>query len=674
MIPRVHCRQRFITQAATAWALSVALGLSPRSSQAQSRDTAAELRLIESTEANLDPLGLDEATGQGLEEAARAIKPKAAALPVAEGGEVLTAITGVEETAHDIAIRFEAGLAFVEHTLRFDNRTSHLAELAYRLRVPSDAVVWSLSVCKGSRCNTGAPESPDPTLPKEKSDPALPRAKLSVLDLAGQRALAVHVSALDKEPLTLRIAYVTETPVHGGRMRLTLPARGFDPRIKNSRVTLDEKGVLAEEGDAWQARQVDPTLPIEIVRSLPARSGMFTARSRSQCAGSPCSREFRAAAPMPVKARETWLAIDASPSMEGEARGRVLPVIAALLSQLPDDTRVRAFAFAASATDLGTWPAIEAPLSKLGDTDLPEGGSGTQLSSVLDGFHDVLSKHKPRVIVISDGALDPHSREQHALERAKRAGAELSLVALSNDAPNARVAAGFAEERVLHITELADRALHRGELEALSDELRILLSPRVSAGLYAGESLSRESAVRPRKIGHDGRDFLPHWLKRRAPAPVWLCGTQGGAAAIAAPEFTSVPSPPAPADTGMPKISVLDLLRTQLVPKARGCLRDDRKGRANYAVGLTFRFLLARREIIDASVDGDLPEPLEKCLLELLPRLKLPWFTGTMRVRYPIHTEREAEPPVIELAPEAAFEVERALKAPATKPRGRRPR
>jgi hypothetical protein len=113
-------------------------------------------------------------------------------------------------------------------------------------------------------------------------------------------------------------------------------------------------------------------------------------------------------------------------------------------------------------------------------------------------------------------------------------------------------------------------------------------------------------------------------------------------------------------------------LRTQLVPRARACLRSDRKGRGDYAVGLVFRALFAHREVSETSVEGEIPAPLRSCLEELLPKLKVPAFSGGVRVRYPIHTAREAPPPVIELTPELHEQVRRVLATPLA-PHPKRP-
>ncbi len=649
----------------------MSLGLMAGSSRAhaQTKSTSDELRLIESTERDLDPLGLDEDTGKGLEEAARALKAPQAKEPVAEVGDVLSAIEGVFESGHNTQIKLAGGLAFVAETIEISNRTPHAAEVAYRLRIPEDSALWSFRVCIDTHCREAwdAVRSAQQTKQNpanSEGDGDLPTGQVLLIREGKARALSILARPIGKKPITLRIAYVTAAPVHGGQVRLTLPARGFDPRIVPAHVSVEsrELGELLPHAEFT----ADPSLAIEVVGTLKARPNLVHVRTISRCGGLSCSREYRAAAAQPIHARETWLLLDASPSMEGVARSRLPAVIAALLSKLPDDTRVRAFAFAASAQDLGSWPAIEVPLSKLDDALLSDRGAGTRVSSVLTPFHDELARKRPRVIVLSDAALDPDPREQRAIDRARRSGAELSMIALADQAPSARSSQLFlGSGGVVHITDLADRALSRGELEPLVERVTALLSVPVTGGLRAGESSAIERRSPTLASGQDASDWLPSWLARKDAAPVWIAAAKQPVAAIRAPAYADIPLADPREATGMPKESVLDLLRTQLVPKARACLRGDRKGRADYAVGLAFRFLIARREVLDASIDGQVPAGLRACLLEVLPQLRMPWFTGNLRVRYPIHTEREPEPPVIVLEPDAAHAVDRVFAAPA---------
>ena len=55
-------------------------------------------------------------------------------------------------------------------------------------------------------------------------------------------------------------------------------------------------------------------------------------------------------------------------------------------------------------------------------------------------------------------------------------------------------------------------------------------------------------------------------------------------------------------------------------------------------------------------------------LTDLLPKLRVPAFSGGVRVRYPIHTDREPPPPVVELTPEIADTVQRVIAAPLKHP------
>jgi len=668
MLSRVRRRQL-----STIWVtagMALALCLLPHEAAADTpfQSTSDELRLIESTERNLDPLGLDDATGAGLDDAARALQPKKVPDPVAESGDVLTAIAGVYESGHEVQIKLEAGLAFVEETLELSNRTRHTADAAYRLRVPDDAVLWAMRVCVAGRCRDALRGGADELASYAVRTPAtqgatgeeLPSAAVSTIREGEGRALAVHVGPIRARPVSVRVSYLSAAPIHGGHARFALPARGFDPRLVPTKIQVESRDL--SEVSARPASLSDPSLTIEVEGALAKDARTLVHRARSTCRGAPCSREFRAAPSEAVGPRETWLVLDASPSMEGEARSRVPVVVAALLTLLPDATKVRAFAFAAQSEELGQWPAIEAPLSKLSDAVLSDLGAATHLSSVLERFHDALVREKPRVIVLSDGALDPSPREDLALERARHTGAELALVSLGEEPPAARIHQTFARGAgSVHLTGLADHALSQGSLDVLSERLVALLHRPTKNGQKPGEERVIERQAQPRRTGREGDDWLPAWLARKQRTFVYVAATPERSPAIAAPAYVDIAPPTAVDSTGLPKESVLDLLRTQLVPQARACLRSDRKGRADYAVGVTFRFLIARREVSDVSVEGDVKGALRECLFAILPRLRMPWFTGTLRVRYPIHTEREPEPPVIELAPEVEREVDRVI-------------
>jgi hypothetical protein len=619
-------------------------------------DVSEELKLFETTERGQDPLGIDESTGRGLEEAARTLKPRPPPPKSALRGEVLSALDQVEESQHEVSIRLAQGLAFVTTRARFGARSDSAAELAYRLPLADDAVVTRMRVCSGRDCrdvtpNTGQREAPEPAA-RAHAAPFL--WAVPIRDARG-RALSILAGSVTKAaPLELEVEYVASAPVRGGKVRFTLPSRGQDPRVRPAAVRV-QSGYPGAALSA-DALSVDPAQRALIVATL---RRPVAGHESARCSGRPCRRDHEAAALAPLSDRPVWLALDASPSMEGPARGRVDVVLAALLGMLPPHTQVRAFAFGQRAADLGSHRADSAPLEPLSDALLMDLGPSSRLSSVVaQGVRE-----RARLIVLSDGLLDDSVRERRAYAQLHSLGVEPWLVALGDTpASNPRPFAG-----VLPLAALADQALRDGALEPLAEALSALASPPRKAGLRAGGERVRESALLRAPPATPSAPWLAHWLARTATPSDWLVGVRD-ASAVKAPVYADVPPPPLPPDTGMPAESVLTMLRTQLVPKARACLRTDRQGRGDYAVALTFHALFARREIAEARVEGAIEAKLRACLEEALDTLRVPVFSGRIRVRYPIHTEREPPPPVIELEPEIWDPVRRVIS-----PNGRPP-
>jgi len=112
---------------------------------------------------------------------------------------------------------------------------------------------------------------------------------------------------------------------------------------------------------------------------------------------------------------------------------------------------------------------------------------------------------------------------------------------------------------------------------------------------------------------------------------------------------------------GVPSATVLSLLRQRVVPVARRCFRRDRAGRADYAVRAVFEFRLEDREVLDARVEGEMTEALRSCLRAAVEELLVPALDGVVVVRYPVHTQREPPPRAIELTPEVADALDRAI-------------
>jgi hypothetical protein len=104
----------------------------------------------------------------------------------------------------------------------------------------------------------------------------------------------------------------------------------------------------------------------------------------------------------------------------------------------------------------------------------------------------------------------------------------------------------------------------------------------------------------------------------------------------------------------MPADPLLDMLRRRVMPVARGCFRRDRGGRPEYQKRAVFAFTLAEREVVDAHVEGAIPDALKHCLLAAVDTLEVPRFSGLVTVRYPLVTESVPLPEQLELRPATA--------------------
>ncbi|MFT3927306.1 MAG: hypothetical protein QM778_32485 [Myxococcales bacterium] len=625
-------------------------------------DDTHELRVIESTEQGEDPLGIDRSTGSDLDEAAKRLTPaKAVVLPSAVSGPVLSSLSQVTETSHQILIRIEQGLAFIQVNLELDSKAKYATEASYRLALPEGAVLLGLSACQGRNpCVAAGPRAVATEPAPSPSRTSLWLAGELIRDHAGP-ALAIRVGPIAPEAkLALEVRYMLESPLRGGHVQLHLPARGQDPRIApTSRVQVLAPGFqsleVAEEF-SW-----DASLSLELRAEWPPEKPLTPPVTRARCGRGWCTRRYRAVGSTATPVRPTWLWIDASPSMEGPARGRVDSVLAALLTALPAQTPVRAAAFAARARELGQFSAESVPLTLLSEATMSDLDAGTRPSAAFALHEHQIAKERPRILILSDGLLDPSADDRRALQLAHERGAELWLLAVGDRPP----VASSRTLRVLWLAEEADRALKQGDLAQLGDALGRALSKPLSTGLIAGEQQVVEQRPHDTFVPDGGSHWLGHWLARSDPPPPWSSASPAPRDnTIAAIPFTSVPESAPRAYTAMPAESVLDMLRTQLVPKARACLRSDRRGRGDYAVALSFLAFFSHREVSEVSIDGKIPEHLRTCLTDLLPKLRVPAFSGGVRVRYPIHTDREPPPPVIELTPEISESVRRVMATP----------
>jgi hypothetical protein len=690
--------------------------------------------------------------------------------PVLEvrAGEVLTAIPNVRESTHRVTVELAAGLSMVTSELRFESNSERPAEVLYRLAVPPDAALGSLLVQNDAGERKGLPDD-EPWLRGAYDDAVQARGPAAqahqapvahVHKLRDPTATALLLTAAPValgHPLSVRVSYLTATPQRGGSVRLRLPARGMDPRaaalqltVRSGALELVEVGqrAAAEDAAPWT---FDAWTAVEIVARAREQPGLSAQLWRFACGDAQCMRAYVRAGPAPLRPLDLVLAIDGSPSMEGPARTRVLGAIAAVLSQAPKGSRVRALMFASQAVPILPRPLVPSAVSLQsfaavsGDAEL---GSATRFESawqLLESWGFARSQALRRaVIVIGDGGLT--TGPARAFEAARRAGVEVSVLNLADRTCSAALARGAALTHgvVVEAGEQAGEAEHSHDSSALEERVSVLFAPvaaselRISDGrhklelpaLRHGEELSYEAQVtrfsalrvdgrtlavttpapellaslgvrgaelrgardpRAALAAVDARDLAlagqgrpdpqgsatrtpPSRCDRRGPAqrysgqssdlhPLALAVERAACALPAAKPAASPPAAVRSLGEGMPSSPLLSMLRQRIIPVARACFRMDRAGRPDYQVRAVFAFRLAEREVVSAEVTGKIAEELRRCLLAAVDSLAVPRFSGSIVVRYPLVTEKEALPSEIELTPTTAERLDSVLQS-----------
>ncbi len=658
-------------------------------------------------------------------------------------GEVLSAASGVEEREHLVDATLEPGLASVVETIRLGNHSRHPVEAHYRLAVPERATIASLEVCRGDVCRRGIPDATfasmrayDDAIRSRGGDGAPPVGLAALVDDARGHAIALRVAPipLDGE-LVVRVGWMAAPRYHGGVARLELPARGQDPRAATQRIRV--------RSDALLGAAVDGTLADERIEVSPMFSASLSGRARVGAPASAevlrfacgarrrCARVVVSAGPRDARPLDLVLAIDASPSTEGPARGRIAPVLAALLASAPSGSRVRALAFGAEAAtvldearDVADVPLV--PLARAVEREL---GSATRFEALWASaarFTPVAGRRRV-IVVVGDGGLTESDEGRAAFAEAARARVEVSAVVLGDRAPARDLADGVAETGGVIVDAGADAeeaARGRG-VDRLEERVAEVLAPLASSGvtldvggrrvalgaLRAGERVSFEGAL-PRRDARVLASGASGGTRVRAASPdetialgaraegahvalaaldaadVALAARGAGARAcdapapprapsgvssdaypiaLAGPAWCAAPPSPPPAATvstrghGIPAETVLAMLRQRVRPVARGCFRRDRAGRGDYATRAEFVVHLADREVVRADVRGQITDELRGCLLHAVESLDVPRYDGRVIVRYPLVTERIPPPPVIELDPDVAREVDRVI-------------
>lgn len=638
----------------------------------------------------VDPL--DDRTADGLDVTTpvTALPPPRAGAPPRTpptAGEVLTAVSGVRETEHHVAIRLEDGLAFVSTTLRLTSRVSTPALAEYRLAIPAGATLARIEACVGSVCRHA--ETPDGlgagvgTVDSVAGPPAITASRISSArgDAYELRASPVVRGA----DLQLRIDYVAPAPLMGGVARVDLPPRGTDPRVVPALVTVQAPGLLAPTVDGTPADvrpvPLDAWFAVPVAATLPTHSAASATAMRVPCGTATCLRVHAVAGPAQGSAVDLVLLIDTSPSTQGPARGRIAAATAALLASLPAGSRVRAAAFAGHARALLEVPAPSdhVELGPLLAVEAGELGSATRFEAAWELVRPWVTgarrgAPRPEIVIVGDGGLTEGAAAGAAFAAARRAGVIVSTVSVGERAPNEALARSIDATGgiVVSVAAEADEAARGHEAGRLEERLAALFAPTVApqvmlvAGahrtrlgeLRAGEEVTWEGVLpRGANVEVAGRRVTPH-----APPPELATALtrrlERATRATTLGERELRRAPVAATRSSLPSEPLLTVLRQRVVPVARGCFRTDRAGRANYRARAEFEFRLADREVVEADVHGRIAPALRECLLSAVDRLEVPRFDGSVVVRYPLVTEPELPPPVLDLAPALADRVD----------------
>jgi hypothetical protein len=577
-------------------------------------------------------------------------------------GEVLTAIAGVRETSHRVRFTLRDGLVLVHEEMHFENRARVPAEVRYRLSVPEGATVFGFSACQSGNC---ADRDAAPTVQAE--------------GIRDERGFAIEVRAAPITPRgeaqIVHVHWALRTPVRGGQIRFVLPPRGNDARIVPMELSVQAIDLVMPTvaGRPIESRHEvhPPNSPIVIEAFLPMTAELSATGFTVPCDRGRCAR-LRVVAPRPeIDAGDVIVAIDASPSTAVAARGRIAPAVRALLSILPPDARVRVVVFASRAFEMSHgWSSPEQiaalSLESAVEQDL---GPATRFESLWREARP-WAVRGVRLVMVGDGGLTESEAARAAFEAASEEGVLIRSINVADRVTTAPLRTAIERARGIAI----DVGI---EAEQASGQDRQALIARLMS-LVATTSAERVSVLlgsRRIELGPlaSGEEIV--WegpIETGQRAALEVDGIQYGARSSEAEVVSAIRSlaevermrggsSPAVSRSGLPPETLLYSLRRRVMPAARACFRDDRRGRATHQVRAVMRLELADREITAADVDGSISEELRQCLLAALDRVEVPSFDGRVRANWPLYTEARMALPVLELWRDVADEVDRAM-------------
>jgi hypothetical protein len=522
-------------------------------------------------------------------------------------------------------------------------------------------------------------------------------------------------SSLTPGELTLVVRWAVPMPLHAGVARLPMPTRGTDERAAPSDVSVTAVDLVEPRIDGVtferEAVVVSTASPFVVTGLAPISRGPHVEASLVPCGARRCARLRAVGARAHVSDGDVIVAIDASPSTSAGARGRITDTVRVLVSLLPRTSRVRVVAFAARTEALSLGAPSELDLSRVRLATESQLGSATRFEALWSSIENDVHAGT-RIVIVGDGGLTNGDASRAAFAAAAARGAILSAIDVADRGvtrvlSDAVLASGGS---VVEAGAAADVATRGHGDEALAELLTRAVSDRVPGALAAhvdgrvielgrlstGEEIvwqgpasradvalgSERSTARAPDAAHLAVSLalaahvesLVAVDARDLDSAAGACGVDGVVRARAAVRASSIVGHGvrvAPAHrrscaavvaaattearaTSLPARVLRDMLRRRVIPAARGCFRDDRAGRPRHHRAVEFQVTLADREIVDASVGGDIPEELASCLLRAFDGVEVPQFAGTLIVRWPVHTDAVLPPPVIELGPDVA--------------------
>lgn len=577
------------------------------------------------------------------------------------GGATFAGRPSAKMTEHVLTVQLELGGARLIHAMTLKSPDS--SAVGVTLSLPKDAVLTSLvvePVTAEALCAPG----------QQARQARDKQVKVSRQSHSSQWALVVATPpGLDTFRLCASfVAAVTRNDVE---YALELPPYAADPRrplmVLRVEDSLGARGVSINDAKTL-ADTIDPEVRVRIVAKEAARKAARVWHTSAPCGAHLQCLWSGSYPPSRHLLRDRFvLMLDVSPSTAGDARGDFFAAVSALLGQSAPSAQLAAFAFAGRATAVvpAFKPASQTSLTELSSIELGELGAVTRVEAAWNAVKELRGSKPNSIVLFSDGGLTVSDDQRRAFREILRADIPVYLVHLGRDALRPELRALALQSGGLVLDSPKDQYGELGDRWARSMAPYFATQVRV-----AGRTVSSilEATVGNVTVGR-GVNRPRHRGTRVATDFAWLALTHGSGAfeapfdscgdtELASLEATDqqlrttctsrVPGQARPG-AGVPAETLLSLLRARVIPKARGCFRDDRRGQRAYSRRAVMSFRLAEREVTAMEVKGELSGPLRQCLSRALDDLEVPSFEGVVTADYPLTVEAAPNEPVLHL-------------------------